>query len=568
MRKLVLFLIVFPASHQVFAQGTTVFELGGGFFIALLAGVALAFGFQALLTLISVAAGINIAGPLNRRSSSPRNKNEEKATTASLGPKISAAMGAWTLITVSISLFFASWLAVKLIMVENNTVGLILGLVIWAAFYTMMMYLEMRSVSSLAGGLFNIAVGAVRSSFSSLKSLFETGKQRQLEGAIDHSIDRIRQELSNNISVNDIVQRLDEYVDRLHPEPVDYNRVEEELKNIINEVEIEQRQEVGDKGLEKRTFIQIAEKQPNLSKEDVRKLGGVFDKIRAAGREGSTRKEKVVAGFDKLMPGTEEDTARLRQKIASYLRNTNAEDLQPEVLERDLERIVNEPKAAREVILNRVSHIDKETLVELVKSGGRLDDSKARTVVDKAESALNRLKSFIQSAPSLNTGDGSESVDSLRENIQHTTSGAKINVEMRLREFFNSMQRPEFNYERMKLDFMRMFRNPGDALDILKRRFDEYDRESLVTLLSKKKNLSRQDAENILRKFDETKEQIVQEAENIERQAREKVEQAKQFALDQAEAARKTAAAAAWWLVGAAVISGGAAALGGVLAYA
>ncbi len=566
-------IVVFTTfSTSSFAQGG-VFDLNGYFFVALLAGILLAFGFQTLLTLLSVAAGINIAGPFNKSSSVSKNeKNSYKKDSkngSSAGPKISSAVGAWTLLTLTISLFFASWLSIKLTLVESNTIGIVLGLVIWATFFTTMMYLEMRSISSLAGGLFNVATGAIRSSFQTVKSAFETSQAKQVQNVVDHSVDKIRQELSEEWHTDDIITKLDEYVEQLKPEPVDYDRIENELKNLIDEIEIEHRNELGTNGLDRRTFINIAEKQPNLSKDDVKKVGGLFDKIKSANQEGATKKDKVLAGIDKLSPGSEHDTTRFRQKIANYLRDTQAEEVQPEKLEQDLEMIINEPKSSKEVILNRVSQLDKETLVQLVKGGDRMDDAKARNIVNKAEGVINKLKAGIGSATqsvqqkSSEAGNGS---DQAKSEAQHKAMGKKIDYEMKLRTFFNSMQRPEFNYERIKLDFIRIFRNPKAAPGILKSRFQNMNRDSLVALMSKNKNMSRQDAENMLRKFDDAREQTIRKAEEMEHQVISKYESTRQTTLDQFEAARKTAATAAWWLAGAAIVSGAASALGGILA--
>ena len=558
-----------------YAQGPAVMDLNANFFIALIAGILLAFGFQALLTLLSVAAGINIAGPFNKSSSKPKNKEDkdnkskQSSSSSSIGPKISSAVGAWTLITVSISLFLASWLGVKLSLVGNNTIGIVLGLVIWATFYTIMMYLEMKSISSLTGGLFNLAFGVIRSSFDTIKSMVSSSQQTKIQHTIDHSIDKIREEVNEEWNTDQIIEKLDEYVDQLQPEPLDYDRIEQELKNVIDEIEVNHRTELGDNGLDEKTFINIAERQPNLSKEDVQKVGGIFNKIKSANKQGSTKKEKVAAGLDKVTPGSEEQTAQYRQKIAAYLKNTNADEVQPEKLEHDLEEILNNPKSSKEVVLNRVNQIDRETLVELLKGSEKVDDAKARNIVNKTESALNRLRAFLQSVPA----EAQQKAESTRSDqdqkqgeYQEKAQAKKIGYEMKLRTFFNSMQRPEFNYERMKLDFIRMFKNPKVAPSILKRRFQEYDRDSIITLLSKKKNVSRQDAENIFKKYDEARNQVIRKAEEVENQVKEKYHRTRQGTLNQFEAARKTAAAAAWRLVGTAVVSGGAAILGGILA--
>lgn len=85
-----------------------------------------------------------------------------------VGQKVSTGLGAWTLITTSIALFFASLLAVKLGLIGANFIGATLGLVIWATFFMMVTYLEKNMVSTLIGGM----ASSVKSSLSSATSAF------------------------------------------------------------------------------------------------------------------------------------------------------------------------------------------------------------------------------------------------------------------------------------------------------------------------------------------------------------------------------------------------------------
>ena len=71
---------------------------GPQFFIALLSGVILAFGFHLLLTNLSVAAGLTYIGHSSSSSSS-------SSSSGSGDKKIATKFGIWTMITVSLALF-------------------------------------------------------------------------------------------------------------------------------------------------------------------------------------------------------------------------------------------------------------------------------------------------------------------------------------------------------------------------------------------------------------------------------------------------------------------------------
>ncbi len=115
----------------------------------------LAIGFQVLLTALSVAIGFtaigNVQHQANRASSDSTDDDANSGSTTPMGVKISSGVGIWTMITASIALFFAARLAVKLSLIGNAAIGVTLGLVIWAAFFTTLAYLEVKSVSTLSG---------------------------------------------------------------------------------------------------------------------------------------------------------------------------------------------------------------------------------------------------------------------------------------------------------------------------------------------------------------------------------------------------------------------------------
>jgi hypothetical protein len=91
------------------------------FFVALIAGVIMAFGFQFLLTNFSIAAKIS-----NWDDALPDDDDESE----SLGTKIrktEGLVGGWILVTVNIALFLACFLAVKLTSIASVDGAAIIG---------------------------------------------------------------------------------------------------------------------------------------------------------------------------------------------------------------------------------------------------------------------------------------------------------------------------------------------------------------------------------------------------------------------------------------------------------
>lgn len=573
---------LFFSSSHLLAQAETdvIAELGNfpQFFICLLAGVLLAIGFQVLLTTLSVATGISFIGNLEEKNKDKESDyntesdyNKEHNSSSTL-VKISSAAGIWTIVTVSLALFFASLLAVKLSLIESDTLGITLGLVIWAAFFTLMMYLEIKSVSSLLGGLFKTAIHGLRSSFDMARGIFEKSPEHKMADMAKTTVDSIRNEIAKSMNGNDMAKKMDEYINKLKPQQLDHKKIKKDIADIINEIELEEQTSMEDSGVKKKIFVQIASRQPNLTRHDVQKISKVFDEAKGVATSEGSRADKVLRAMDKFTPGTEEDTRQYRSKLEAYLRNTGKEELNPDRIKQDLEQMLNEPSRSKEIALNRFNQMDKNTLVSVLSQRKDISEEQANKIAGYAEDALHYVKEKILGSPSTSTSGAysmspyTRDYGAVEEHRQNSNSGGMNKFETKISNYLNGLQRPEFNYDRLKRDFEEIFHDPKSTVPILKERLDQYDKNSLITLLSSSDHITREEAERMVNKIEEAKTNALKKAEELQMQVKMKVEQAKEFALHEAENMRKATAAAAWWLFATAVLSGAASALGGALA--
>ncbi|MDP5339270.1 MAG: MFS transporter, partial [Nodularia sp. (in: cyanobacteria)] len=93
--------------------------------VALLAGTLMALAFQFLLTNFSLAVGILSLGTDSLSRS-------ESSSWGGTIRKVETKIGFWALITASMALFVACFLAVKLSLIESMLLGAIMGVVIWS----------------------------------------------------------------------------------------------------------------------------------------------------------------------------------------------------------------------------------------------------------------------------------------------------------------------------------------------------------------------------------------------------------------------------------------------------
>jgi hypothetical protein len=535
----------------------------GSFFMSLLAGLILAIGFQILLTILSVACGVSILGNVEERFAA---YNAPRSGTASSGNpliKISSGIGIWTLVTTSLSLFFASLLAVKISLVASNQIGLTLGLVIWAAFFITMMYFEMRSASSILGGIFTTVFSGIRSSAHFVQDMFS-------KSPVEKTAEVIRHELLETLHDPHLSKTVKEYARSFKMPSFDINKARKELVKLLGDLELKATSREG--GLERETFISLAEKHAHLSKEDVEKLGNLYDEAKDAAKDVSkapgTGADKVLNAIEKLSPGSDEDSRQIREKFENYLRSAGVEALNPESLKEDLNKIVSDPKSTKQVVLNRIKQFDHPTIVSIVSKKANMSKEQASQVVNRVESVLESIKEKANTA--------SEKVEGAIQSAQGQAAQAagaggnggsfKSALEEKVRSYFNSLQRPELDYDQIKHDFEQMFHDPKASPEVLKARLKSLDRGSLVALVGSWPNVSQESAERIVNKIDEAKHSILQKADEIEHTVKQKTQEARETALHQAENVRQSVMISAWWLLATAMASACASALGGILA--
>ena len=545
------------------------------FFVSLLAGLLLAVGFQVLLTALSVAIGFtaigNVQHQANRASSDDTKKdtNSNNDSDTPMGVKISSGVGIWTMITASIALFFAAMLAVKLSLIGNVAIGVTLGLVIWAAFFTTLAYLEVKSVSTLLGSLISTVLSGIKSSASAVQSMFQGSPYGKIEDIANQTVEKVRAELEDSVDLNQINKKIDEYVSRIEESGPDYDRVKKDMIGLLKDIRIEETTDTKGGNLDTETFIKLASEQPNLSKEDAKKLTNVFKDAKRAVDEGDTKEDQAKKVASQFTNKSEAEIDGYVQQIEDYLRSTDKEEVNPDAIRDDIERIIENPQNAQGIISNRAKQIDRSTWVALLEQNDRMDHDRAEKVVGYVEQAIDYVANKAGQAKENQQGTQATMearTDQARVQANQQSGQTSSKAEEKVKNYLDGLGRPELQYESLKWDVEKIMHDPKVAPQVIRRRVEQFDRETLMALLTSNDRLSRQDIEKLSQRFDESKQRVLTRLDETERQTKIALERAKQEALHQAEATRQTAASAAWWLFATAVVSGVAAALGGWVA--
>ncbi|WP_029034106.1 hypothetical protein [Salinimicrobium terrae] len=543
---------------QLLAQeetGAAYFLEDTNFFIVVVAGVLLALGFQLLLTALSVAGGITAVGNIRKKGHKDSSKDRQKAHNddddddgMNVGQKVSTGLGAWTLITTSIALFFASLLAVKLGLIGANFIGATLGLVIWAAFFMLVTYLEASMVTSLVGGL----ASAVKQGLSSAGSAFS-----QSDASVAKDVAKtqarteakeMRKQLEKLFSTNDVDKKVEDYVQQLKPQKVDISNIKKQIKDLLTDLQVTEKADFDYPNSVKKLILEEADKS-TLSKEDKEAVKEHVKNIKNIAQGDGSPEEKAKAGIEDLTPADRQQIDKYQEEIRKALKNTDNKELQPDKLEQDLKRILNEPKEASNIAKAKASAMDRNTLVQLLASQN-MSEQEADQKISQVEKVFNKVSSFF------NEKKGDANVEKSR--LQKKEG----DVEAKVKSMFSS---GKSDLNRIYSDFTSIFQDSGAGPD-LKYKLEHYNKEEMITMITNKTSLSRSEAEPIADKIVSARDTVLEKAYNVQIKVNEKMAEAKDKALIAAEESRKAAATAAWWLVATGIVSAAASAIGGMLA--
>lgn len=291
--------------------------------------------------------------------------------------------------------------------------------------------------------------------------------------------------------------------------------------------------------VDRETLVKLLSQRGDLSEEQVNQTIDSFQEaigsITKAPRRLASRATKQVADFE--------------ANLEEYLRNTNKEELNPESIKRDLQLLLQDPRAGAGSLADRVSKFDRSTLVALLSQREDISEDEANRIVEQIESVRNSIVEQFQQ---------------IQQRVQSVVDGTFGSI----RNYLNSLSRPELNYEGIKQDFAKVFDDPQAGFDALRDRLGQFDRDTLIAVLSSREDISEADANRIVNQIEAARDSVLQRGERIQQEVQKRLSNVREQAKKQAVETKKAVAGAAWWLFATALTSLGASALGGAIAVA
>ncbi|WP_245911986.1 MFS transporter [Brunnivagina elsteri] len=255
----------------------------------------------------------------------------------------------------------------------------------------------------------------------------------------------------------------------------------------------------------------------------------------------------LVKAPQRLAKSASKRVIDFEQNLENYLRNTNKEELNPEGIKRDLQLLLQSPRAGAESLGDRVTKIDRSTLVALLSQREDISEEEANRIVEQIISTRDSIFEQFQQ-------------------IQKRIQSALDSVFGKIRNYLNSLERPELNYEGIQQDFSKLFDDPQTGFDALRDRLSQFDRNTLVAVISSREDISEEQANQIVNRIESTRDRVLQRAELIQTETQKRLSEVKEKTKKQARDAKKAVAEAAWWLFGTAIASLSASVLAGAIA--
>ena len=542
-------MVVFPT-----APGETVGSLlgAGQFFVALLSGLTLAMAFQLLLTNLSAAAGlsaVHVPEP-GRRSADTGSSASLRETSDKIHGtirKVGAGFGIWTIVTVSVSLFFASWLAVKLSGAGSAAGGALLGLTIWGVFYILATSLEATAAASAVGALAGVAKRGFQTASSAVSSLLSKSDESKAVDQAASITAAVRDELLGSSELrNRLSSFFDRFTDTFGPE-----RHRKELQKLLDDVEIKSFVE-GDE--ESGQLIMQLKAGGGVDSDKARSIAShLRNAIQRARQEKSPNKGQVDRAIDAGIRASGlggEESEALRHRVENYLRQTGRPELEPEGIKQDLMAFFKDPSGGFQALRARAAQMDRGTATAVLQARG-VSSEQAEMIVDRVVGAIRTV-----------TGWSRDQAAAAEEQASSLQSRALAKVEAYLEE----LDRPALDPASVRHEIEMLFHDPKAGADALIQRARSLDRDDVKALLAHSSRMSNEHADKLVDQVMEARERALETADRIKLETERRLGEARDEALRQAEELRKTAATAAWWIFSSAVVSGLFAALGGFIA--
>ena len=553
------------------------------FFVALIAGVVMAFAFQFLLTNFSLAAGI---------SSWENSLDSDDDDSESLGKtirNIESKVGVWTLLTVNIALFIACFLSVKLSLISSAGLGAIVGVVIWSVYFLLLVWVSSSAVGSLVGSVVSTASSGLQGVMTTAATaLGGSAVNQQIVNTVEASVSSVRRELSSAIDPTSLRETVEDYLGDLQLPKLDIKEIRGEFEKLLRGSDL---QSLAGSDLlsnvNRQTFVDLISSRTDLSKEDINRLADQLETVwqQVVGQQEQKDPTTQLIDFLKSANPEELRSSDLSTKFAQLLGSgQDGENKSPGLMNQammlgfnalvgtvltradlsdlDVEKVSNELQKLKEqasqvgsqvadklpglsfntiradvenyILNSQPWHLNRETIKQEFKdviydveaAPGAIRPLLEQLNQDSFVQLLNQRGNFTPEQ----VNEIAEQLEGIRQEVLETVRGAESDeqsqdLRSRVENYLRSTGKEALNPEGIEGDFKALLEDPEAGLDALRSRLGQFDRDTLVQLIGQRSDFSPEEAEQLISQLESTRDGVLSQAQELQEQAKSKAEE-------------------------------------------
>jgi FtsH-binding integral membrane protein len=543
----------------------------GHFWTAVFVGLILAMGLQFIMTAITAATGLSLAPDLKKEYARFKAKVQtrgdqdrfhhhdddddyeddedyhEKGSALATGVNY---IGMWVAATTSITLFLASFMAIKVGLLVIMTHAVVAALVIWALFFIMVSVFEYKTARSFLGGIASIAGTGLSAGSSALSSIFSHSPSSEIEKATRKSVRAMYEELAHINHKDNLDKKFRKYVQEIAPDDFDYKQLHDDVYDLLSQIKVEENFDVDEEHVSRILHLKLEKDHKHMTPENAARLNDTVHRAATAAKSQRRNSDKAITAAEIFAPLPDEDARALRQKLETTLANSGRSEVDPAALRADIEKIIDDPKHGTDVIKERAALFNRDTVKALLAQHRDLDERKADTIVETVLSAVDGVRSKY--------GVASQDAAGKRDQVKDLPA----NIEARIADYFDNLDRPELSYGQVRMDIEHILSEPTSAPGVVYRRFKQMDEGTLYALLRSNPNIEDERARHIAHSITQKKDGILRAVRELHDEALSRYERMQRRAVIAADHARIAATSAAVWVMVTGVLSAVTAVLG------
>jgi hypothetical protein len=499
-------------------QASALFEgadWGTQFLIALISGLVLAFAIQLVLTNLSVAVGISYLGKYtdpdaNNSSHSSSSSDDSSGGLGSTIRKISLGVGAWTLVTVTLALLIACFLAVELSLLVSPTLGAITGLVIWGTYFSLLVGISSTTAGSLVGTVVNAATSGFQAILgTAAAAIGGSAVNRQVVSTAEAAAAAVRRELGAAVDPVSIRETVEDYLDTLRPTELNLSEIRGEFERMLNDPEL--RDIAGSdrlQNVDRQTFVDLVSSRTDLSKREVNRIADQLERVWKQTLGQQTQGDRL-------------------SELTDYLRSTQQGQLNTEEFNRKIDQLIDEIRQSRDMqsqpgtsgggssqsgqgggIVASVQSLQTSLMPLIAMVMGRSDISDANI-----EKILNRIKSVQSTAQNV----FGEQASKLGSQLGVETSVTPYNtIRADIENYLLNTYAWQMSSEAIARDFRNILYDPAADPAAVRRQLEQINRSDFVDILASRGLLTQAQLQRIADQLETVRREVLVTARGAE----------------------------------------------------